>query len=186
MSSPSPSPSGSGLKRHANGFNAFEELARRFGVPLDKVPKTSTTGDVSSSSASSIINRPPQTASTIKSMRKEIDTLKQQLKDERNRLKEDLTCPVCSIIPRSFPVMQCTNGHITCKDCHDRVRRDQVHSNMLIMFQKVSFAIFQFRDIALSADRSSCRSPFATSLLRRTSSTSLSPARTQTMVAMKR
>ncbi len=43
----------------------------------------------------------------------------QDLEDSRDDF--DLKCPVCFKFPRDPPVYQCSNGHIMCTSCHDRL-----------------------------------------------------------------
>jgi len=38
-------------------------------------------------------------------------------------LEKELECPVCLIIPRSFPIYQCRLGHSICSECHPRLPR---------------------------------------------------------------
>jgi len=38
-------------------------------------------------------------------------------------LEKELECPVCLIIPRSFPIFQCRLGHTICNECHPRLPR---------------------------------------------------------------
>jgi len=38
-------------------------------------------------------------------------------------LEKELECPVCLIIPRSFPIFQCRLGHSICSECHPRLPR---------------------------------------------------------------
>eukprot|EP00090_Calanus_glacialis_P036499 TRINITY_DN62360_c0_g1_i1.p1 TRINITY_DN62360_c0_g1~~TRINITY_DN62360_c0_g1_i1.p1 ORF type:complete len:485 (+),score=27.80 TRINITY_DN62360_c0_g1_i1:141-1595(+) len=37
--------------------------------------------------------------------------------------EKELECPVCLIIPRSFPIFQCRLGHNICSECHPRLPR---------------------------------------------------------------
>jgi len=38
-------------------------------------------------------------------------------------LEKELECPVCLIIPRSFPIFQCRLGHSICSECHPKLPR---------------------------------------------------------------
>ena len=42
---------------------------------------------------------------------------KQNSSDIEEYIKDLLECPVCLETIKSVPVYQCTNGHVTCKDC---------------------------------------------------------------------
>ena len=39
------------------------------------------------------------------------------------KLKSNLECPVCLVVPKSGPIYQCRNGHLLCKECHAKINR---------------------------------------------------------------
>ena len=63
-------------------------------------------------------------------------------------LKEGLECPVCLQLPQQTPIYQCENGHIVCKNCHQKLvncpqcrrplgkNRNLFAENFLVYFMK--------------------------------------------------
>ena len=43
--------------------------------------------------------------------------------DVLEKLKSNLECPVCLVVPKSGPIYQCRNGHLLCKECHSKMTR---------------------------------------------------------------
>ena len=41
--------------------------------------------------------------------------------ETRDRIEEELKCPICLNLPNSTPIYQCQEGHLVCKDCHAKV-----------------------------------------------------------------
>ena len=56
---------------------------------------------------------------------KRITDENKQMKDVVEELREMIECPVCLLVPRQRgPVPVCSNGHILCHACTDRIRLD--------------------------------------------------------------
>ena len=39
------------------------------------------------------------------------------------KLKSNLECPVCFVVPKVGPIYQCRNGHLLCNECHPKMKR---------------------------------------------------------------
>ena len=61
----------------------------------------------------------------VKEEYKQITDENKQMKDVVEELREMIECPVCLLVPRQRgPVPVCSNGHILCHACTDRIRLD--------------------------------------------------------------
>ena len=57
--------------------------------------------------------------------KKEVEDEKKETKATMEELRTLIECPVCLMVPRKGgPVPVCTNGHIVCCTCRDRIRLD--------------------------------------------------------------
>ena len=54
---------------------------------------------------------------------REREIVTQRMESERflKELQESVECPVCFSIPRAPPVPCCSNGHVICNKCKDKV-----------------------------------------------------------------